>query len=137
MSDNSKIEWTDATWNPVRGCTNHPYRFVFVDGCKIGAGNLCESFGIPAVTVNTNFFATAGVESRAFVGFMKKVSFDPRTWQNYALMTGGFLGDWLSNVPLNACVGNAQNEVHSPATMDSSAIIYGAVDLTTRIRTRP
>src|SRR5260370_17838187 len=20
MSDNSKIEWTDATWNPVRGC---------------------------------------------------------------------------------------------------------------------
>jgi protein gp37 len=22
MSDNSKIEWTDATWNPVRGCTN-------------------------------------------------------------------------------------------------------------------
>ena len=21
MSTNSKIEWTDATWNPVRGCT--------------------------------------------------------------------------------------------------------------------
>ena len=21
MADNSKIEWTDATWNPVRGCT--------------------------------------------------------------------------------------------------------------------
>jgi protein gp37 len=21
MSNNSKIEWTDATWNPVRGCT--------------------------------------------------------------------------------------------------------------------
>ena len=21
MSDGSKIEWTDATWNPVRGCT--------------------------------------------------------------------------------------------------------------------
>jgi protein gp37 len=21
MSDNSRIEWTDATWNPVRGCT--------------------------------------------------------------------------------------------------------------------
>ena len=21
MSENSKIEWTDATWNPVRGCT--------------------------------------------------------------------------------------------------------------------
>src|SRR4029078_10340791 len=21
MSDGSRIEWTDATWNPVRGCT--------------------------------------------------------------------------------------------------------------------
>jgi len=21
MSDHSRIEWTDATWNPVRGCT--------------------------------------------------------------------------------------------------------------------
>jgi protein gp37 len=21
MSDKSKIEWTDATWNPVTGCT--------------------------------------------------------------------------------------------------------------------
>src|SRR5215475_3898580 len=21
MANNSKIEWTDATWNPVRGCT--------------------------------------------------------------------------------------------------------------------
>ena len=21
MSDRSPIEWTDATWNPVRGCT--------------------------------------------------------------------------------------------------------------------
>jgi protein gp37 len=21
VSNNSKIEWTDATWNPLRGCT--------------------------------------------------------------------------------------------------------------------
>ena len=28
MSDNSKIEWTDATWNPVRGCTK------ISPGCK-------------------------------------------------------------------------------------------------------
>lgn len=28
MSDNSKIEWTDATWNPVRGCDK------ISDGCK-------------------------------------------------------------------------------------------------------
>src|SRR5690349_15287649 len=28
MSDNTKIEWTDATWNPVRGCTK------ISPGCK-------------------------------------------------------------------------------------------------------
>ena len=28
MSDNSRIEWTDATWNPVRGCTK------ISPGCK-------------------------------------------------------------------------------------------------------
>src|SRR5689334_23254241 len=28
MSSNSKIEWTDATWNPVRGCTK------ISPGCK-------------------------------------------------------------------------------------------------------
>ena len=24
MSDKSKIEWTDASWNPIRGSFGHP-----------------------------------------------------------------------------------------------------------------
>ena len=28
MSDNTKIEWTDATWNPITGCS------VVSPGCK-------------------------------------------------------------------------------------------------------
>ncbi len=37
MSDHSSIEWTDATWNPVRGCTKispgcaHCYAEVFAE----------------------------------------------------------------------------------------------------------
>jgi protein gp37 len=37
MAENSKIEWTDATWNPVRGCTKvspgckHCYAEVFAE----------------------------------------------------------------------------------------------------------
>src|SRR6185436_552442 len=37
MSDKSKIEWTDATWNPVRGCDEispgcaHCYAKVFAE----------------------------------------------------------------------------------------------------------
>src|SRR5438270_10659224 len=43
MSQNSKIEWTDATWNPVRGCTK------ISPGCKhCYAERFAERFrGVP------------------------------------------------------------------------------------------
>ncbi|HEX5105220.1 MAG TPA: phage Gp37/Gp68 family protein [Pirellulaceae bacterium] len=43
MSDHSKIEWTDATWNPVRGCTK------ISPGCKhCYAETFAERFrGVP------------------------------------------------------------------------------------------
>ena len=43
MSDNSKIEWTDATWNPVRGCSK------ISPGCKnCYAERFAERFrGVP------------------------------------------------------------------------------------------
>ena len=43
MSDRSTIEWTDATWNPVRGCTK------ISPGCKhCYAERLAERFrGVP------------------------------------------------------------------------------------------
>jgi protein gp37 len=43
MSDNSSIEWTDATWNPVRGCTK------ISPGCKhCYAETFAERFrGVP------------------------------------------------------------------------------------------
>jgi protein gp37 len=43
MSDGSAIEWTDATWNPVRGCTK------VSPGCKFCyAETIAERFrGVP------------------------------------------------------------------------------------------
>src|ERR1700753_1183957 len=43
MSENSSIEWTDATWNPVRGCTK------ISPGCKhCYAEKFAERFrGVP------------------------------------------------------------------------------------------
>jgi len=43
MSDKSSIEWTDATWNPVRGCTK------VSPGCKhCYAETFAERFrGVP------------------------------------------------------------------------------------------
>ena|SRR2546423_8422190 len=48
MSNNSKIEWTDATWNPVRGCTKispgctHCYAETFAERFR---GVLNHPFG--------------------------------------------------------------------------------------------
>jgi protein gp37 len=39
MAQDSAIEWTDATWNPVTGCTKSS------PGCK----NCCASNGAPTI----------------------------------------------------------------------------------------
>jgi hypothetical protein len=75
--DNSSFPASfSPTVNPsIQRVALHPYRFVFLDGCNTGAGNLCESFGIPAITVSTNFFATAESNLAPLSGSqMKKVS---------------------------------------------------------------
>jgi len=118
----------------------HPYRFVFIDGCSTGKGNFCESFGIPAQTVNNQYFANVGVESRAFLGFKSPKNFSPTQWTWYALMIGGFYADWQSGQnTVQQCVANAVNGVHNygEVTMDSSWVIYGAPDLQINTITRP
>ncbi|HKX31799.1 MAG TPA: phage Gp37/Gp68 family protein [Blastocatellia bacterium] len=48
MSESSKIEWTDATWNPVRGCTpispgcTHCYAKTFAERFRGVAGHAYE-----------------------------------------------------------------------------------------------
>jgi protein gp37 len=51
MSDNSRIEWTDATWNPVRGCTK------ISPGCKhCYAETFAERFrGVPGHPYSQGF----------------------------------------------------------------------------------
>ena len=56
MSDHSKIEWTDATWNPVRGCSKispgcmncyaetFAERFRGVPGHPSNRGLICDWF---------------------------------------------------------------------------------------------
>jgi protein gp37 len=56
MSDNSKIQWTDATWNPVRGCTKispgctHCYAETFAERFRGVPGHPFEfGFGLRLV----------------------------------------------------------------------------------------
>jgi hypothetical protein len=111
----------------------------FITGTDTGAGNLCEGFGIPAMTVSTNFFAASGVESRAFVGFSNyKLNFNIYTWEGYSEMTSQFIENWLTGHDVQTCVGVAQSSDNGTGIqMNSSAVIYGAYDLTYGVSTRP
>ncbi len=116
-----------------RHIASTPYRFVFIDGCDTGKGSFCEAFAIPASAISTNYYAAAGLESRAFVGFKHwtlNVNF-VGIWQGYSLMTHYFLQDWLSgNLNVQQCVNNAKHDVYNTgSSMDSSAVVYGAIDL--------
>ena len=52
----------------------HPYRFVFIDACSSGKGDLCLCFGIPEVqTTVDNMQNNLGIRPRAFVGWKKRM----------------------------------------------------------------
>ena len=60
--------------NPLLGTngapTPHPYRFVYIDGCKTADGNLCKAFGIPKImNMSTNDFINRGMRYRAYMGW--------------------------------------------------------------------
>ena len=83
--------------SPIMHAARTPYRLVFIDGCDTGSGNFCEAFAIPAASLSTNFFAAAGLESRAFVGFKSwKADLNIGVWAAYSMMTAQFLSDWQS-----------------------------------------
>jgi hypothetical protein len=116
---------------PIMHAARTPYRFVFIDGCNTGKGNFCEAFAIPAAALSTDYFAAAGLESRAFVGFKSwSIDLNIYTWQGYSEMTSHFLQDWEREVPVQQCVNNAKSDVYNTGNpMDSSAVVYGAIDL--------
>jgi hypothetical protein len=109
----------------------HPYRLVFFDGCRVGAGSLCEQFGIPVNTTDNNFFLYSGVRSRAFLGFKESITYNDAQWTWRSLMLGGFFEDWISNLPLHTCVANAVAGSHSAQheKMPTSWVIHGSTNL--------
>jgi len=56
MADNSAIEWTDATWNPVTGCTK------VSRGCDHCYGECCAERwrGIPVIPMSRALIYASG-----------------------------------------------------------------------------
>lgn len=47
----------------------HPYRFVFLDGCNTGDGDLCVAFGTERKKTTAAQFTQKGLPTRAFMGW--------------------------------------------------------------------
>jgi protein gp37 len=109
MAENSKIEWTDATWNPVRGCTKispgcaHCYAETFAERFRGVAGHpyeqgfdlrlvpekLCEPIQWPCpkmVFVNSMSDLFHERVSDAYVSAVAKVMSVVR-WHTYQVLT--------------------------------------------------
>jgi protein gp37 len=109
MSDHSKIEWTDATWNPLRGCTKispgckHCYaetfaeRFRGVQGHPYEQGfdlrlvpeKLSEPFSWPTprtVFVNSMSDLFQPTVPDAYIEDVVRVMIDP-DWHTYQVLT--------------------------------------------------
>src|SRR6202451_3300286 len=84
MSDNSKIEWTDATWNPVRGCTKvspgcqHCYAETFAERFRGVPGHPYEKgFDLRLVPEKLNEPLRWKAPKKIFVNSMRDL-FHPR-----------------------------------------------------------
>jgi hypothetical protein len=68
--DAERLMKPEALGNSVTGSNNHPYRFVFICGCKSAKTDLPIAFGIPKVTMSSSdFYQKYGLSPRAFLGF--------------------------------------------------------------------
>jgi hypothetical protein len=106
---------------------NHPYRFVWLDGCETGKGTFCEAFGIEHFTLDLGYYRTYGLVPRAFLGFKTTTTTNPHQTGFRAAMMAQFFNDWQMNNTLYYCVTNAAH--HPTYPLPSSWVIYGATDL--------
>lgn len=108
-------------WDPAKGTNGpapHPYRFVFLDGCKTADGNLCQAFGIPKIkNMSTNDFANRGMRYRAFMGWTGKLKlgFAEKLDNQYVTFMTRFWEGWVEK-------GFTLRQAHTWASTDGGTL---------------
>ena len=104
MSDRSKIEWTDATWNPVRGCTTisagckHCYAETFAERFRGVTGHPFEfGFDIRLVSHKLEEPLKWRTPRMVFVNSMSDL-FHQAVPDEYILKVAGHAGRALAHV---------------------------------------
>lgn len=77
MSDNTKIEWTEATWNPITGCTVHSAGCANCYAMKLAGTRLAHHPSRAGLTIDTK----AGPVWNGQVRFNAEWLTQPLTWK--------------------------------------------------------
>lgn len=84
--------------DPLQGTNRHPFRFVFLDGCKTARGNWPQAFGIPKQENMTaaDFWEKRGIRPRAFVGWNRNkfIGFGWVMWSQALQWRTTFWQEW-------------------------------------------
>ncbi|HMP81737.1 MAG TPA: hypothetical protein PKA41_03405 [Verrucomicrobiota bacterium] len=98
----------------IRMSRDHPYRFVFIDGCDAGKSSIwAQAFGMPANQIGYNQIRNHSERAQAFLGFIAPAigvqTADGSEWYRHTLTA--FFRHWmLGNRPLQECFDIASNK---------------------------
>lgn len=131
--------------DPLYGANQHPYRFVFLDGCETGKGDMCTAFGIPKTTISKNEWdAKYYLPARAFVGWKNKKFIGVKNTLNVAhkQYIERFFELWPTTDPNTGAPYRLQDALNAAAlapisgqpytSLNKEIVIYGCPDLTFR-----
>ena len=117
----------------------HPYRFVFLDGCQTAAGTLPVLFGIPKMVVTNEVWNAAGLAPRSFLGWQSytgtsyKKDGTPVPDDTRMRYMENFWNDWSGNQPLQNAIHNASADDLSNGQrfcqFDNVITLYGSPTL--------
>lgn len=122
--------------NPFTTTNAHPFRFVFIDGCKTASGSLCLAFGVPKEKkVAFAKFYNKGLRLRAYCGWSDGIvaGFAGALNQQHSEYIGRLYNNWLQEEdPATGFIynlGPAAVAARQGFTDAQNLIIYGYEDL--------
>ncbi len=89
----------NITVNPYSG--SHPFRFVFLDGCDTGKGDLPDAFGVPKQHLTLDYYQSTNTNPRhvrpsAFVGWNTETGWNTNGWGTIS-SSWSFRETWASD----------------------------------------
>ncbi|MBF8297251.1 MAG: hypothetical protein HW389_3796 [Bacteroidetes bacterium] len=136
---NTLILNNDNSGNAYGGPNLHPYRFVFLDGCKTAGGKLSDAFGIPSKrNMPTKQFTDQGMRFRTFLGWKSTqvAAFAQIPLIEHFNFVGGLCDKWAEPLQLPRTLQAAKDAAQAVAGPNNSRwsgaddlVIYGYKDL--------